>query len=116
MKAGHELDALIAEKVMGLNGAAHDGPYLGDGPALEHYSTEIAAAWQVVEKMRGRNDIQGMPIKEISVTQTASQYHCIIESYGTFSGYADTAPLAICYAALKAVGYNVESTNQEVQP
>ena len=60
MKAGRELDALIAEKVMGLN--PH---WLGDGIEVNilsigesgievpRFSTDIAAAWEVVEKLEG---------------------------------------------------------------
>lgn len=62
---GRELDALIAEKVMGRDdnkgvcaprrGTLDDtyGRVLPDGyrERTPHYSTDIAAAWQVVEKM-----------------------------------------------------------------
>jgi hypothetical protein len=60
-EAGRELDVFIAEKVMGYMGARLDPkarPYHGSlyddsGILLSvpNYSTEIAAAWQVVEKL-----------------------------------------------------------------
>jgi len=40
MPAGREMDALVAEMVMGQTECAR------------HYSTDIAAAWQVWEKMK----------------------------------------------------------------
>lgn len=68
LKPGRELDALIAEKVMNRPiYVAHDGtphfadlsPKKRDGRVVEtpysivpSYSTNIAAAWEVVEKMR----------------------------------------------------------------
>src|SRR4030042_6402550 len=76
MPAGRELDALIAEKVMGLNlkhlPAVYEERYTSDGkdgwsgfvcprcrypqdmldgPCCQQYSTNIFAAWEVVEKM-----------------------------------------------------------------
>ncbi len=87
---GPELDALVAEKVMGWTELMIRG---GGVPA---YSTSIADAWTVVEKF--------------------SDFDWKLESHGeghTFTIYkdathycgdADTAPLAICYAALNAAG------------
>lgn len=131
MKAGRELDGLVAEHVMGL--PRPDGPlppYTGNEVVIEpfdymgwvvqssgydagdeleivphRYSTDIAAAWQVVEATD--------PACEWSVTKTAGdEYHCEIR--GVLSGctthaeaYADTAPLSICLAALQALGVEV---------
>lgn len=57
MKPGRELDALIAEKVMRWN-REHDecglppGVYGSDNiQPFPHYSTDISAAWEVVEKI-----------------------------------------------------------------
>ena len=104
MQPGRELDALIAEKVMGQNTRGLSGcgswgcgcssdPY----PHLPKYSEDIAAAWRVVEKLDGT-------------------YEPVIERHGpgwtawfdSNQAWADTAPLAICLAALKAVGVQVE--------
>ena len=72
-EAGRELDALVAEKVMGWyrkDGPPPDGggdrwlfePEPGDREfsfehaeygTLPHYSTDIAAAWEVAEKFKG---------------------------------------------------------------
>lgn len=61
MKPGRELDALVAEKVMGLPKPYETRPG-GDWVynvqdsfvpvrTLKRYSTDISAAWEVVEKM-----------------------------------------------------------------
>lgn len=65
MKPGSELDALVAEKVMGLERVMTPGfgmevgwrpihSNLGASP-LKSYSTDISAAWEVVEKMKQIN-------------------------------------------------------------
>jgi hypothetical protein len=76
MKAGRELDALIAERVMGWHNN-RDNPnesgmwgimdYRADGsPVLAadfpEYSTDMAAAWEVVEKLlaEGRDFTLGL--------------------------------------------------------
>jgi hypothetical protein len=123
-EAGRELDALVAEKVMGCSPvkgtACHCGGYPNKhhnmskqgyphdphanihGPTRElaYYSTDIAAAWLVVEKfeyvqleiMKDGVDCEiwkstNRPFEEWTPVSTAS---------------ADTAPLAICEAALAA--------------
>ena len=117
-----KIDALIAEHVMGWfpdMPLAYDS-YIadnGDRRAIRisssvsydlsiykncpHYSTDIAAAWLVVEKLTDRNS-----------------WFCISEKYNdrweaTFNYLtppvvADTARMAICLAALKAKGIEVE--------
>ena len=95
MKAGRELDALIAEKVMGWRLQAE--PYtcwnLPDGDQriyTPNFSTDIAAAWRVVEKMRSpdfRLNREG-------------DWVCCFGGTVAFCGDGDTAALAICRAAL----------------
>ena len=72
------------------------------------FAQEIEPAWQVVEKMRA---IQGDGAKrEVSLDSDCGKWVCEIgiEGWATdladFTSEADTAPLAICIAALKAVG------------
>lgn len=120
MEAGRELDALIAEKVMGYPAFAEKvvtklGDHLvisdhcaicgrkdGTSECLPHYSTDIAAAWEVVEKLR------------LSVLQFEDGWFADprLESYrehfwGALGAddFSATAPLAICRAALEAVGH-----------
>jgi hypothetical protein len=103
--AGRELDALVAERVMGwVQEEPQPHPvnsfaiYFGGPPP---YSTDIAAAWQVVERMRE----QEYSIALDSDTWLKHPYavHFIGGNSGCVSCTADTAPLAICRAALKAV-------------
>lgn len=121
MKAGRELDVLVAEKVMGQTDFAHlemkweegssrdgkDGwsgfvcPCCGDSELSQQmcampYSTSIADAWQVVEKAT---------YYEASWSGLHHWYLELGEGHG--EAEAQTAPLAICLAALKAVGAEV---------
>lgn len=107
MDAGRELDALIAEKVMGWTWKEVEGeqylypPRPGD-VNIPHYSTDIAAAWQVVEKLAELGMLT-------SVCWGRSGNHGIIASVDILEGgfnkpiAAHTAPLAICLAALETV-------------
>lgn len=85
LKPGRELDALVAEKVM--------------GGELRPYSTDISAAWEVVEKYKWAEP----------ELRYSDEQHCWVFSLHKASGYpnecGDTAPHAICLAALRAVGY-----------
>ena len=112
------MDALVAEKVMGSiathleaqyeEGVTRDGTdgwsgffcpacgtsasSYGKEPCARRYSTDISAAWEVVEKLE----------RDYAVTiRTWGIWEVFVDTvcYGT----ADTAPLAICRAALKAV-------------
>lgn len=125
MEAGRELDALIAEKVMGLvRCEKHPGSYchaLPDSPTkggeTRSYSTDISAAWEVVEKLS-----QVRPtcfIFKISKSPGGNHkvwvYETMFrESYDEFlerlcvEAVEDTAPHAICLAALKAIGYEAK--------
>lgn len=103
MKAGRELDALIAEKVMGIEphiiGIENMMIYLP-------YSTDISAAWEVVEKMISIRP-EKEPNAEFALVQRSKEWLCGYELYESWycSASALTAPHAICLAALKAVGY-----------
>ena len=128
MKAGRELDALIAEKVMGATvfntgpegrpskGAPYPAVIFGkdqtvmcvlhdDGEGatimrIPHYSTQIADARLVVERLTEGGEWN-------------YNFGIYRNKYGYWANFmvglepnhlADTAPLAICLAALKAVG------------
>lgn len=129
MKPGRELDALVAEKVMGLHVQRNEdliqdidkwrnhpytaalvkyGAYLTEKGSLEHYSTSIAAAWEVVDHLRKTrnlaislhdghwdNDAEGTWI----ATFETPGHVDVAESRG------ESSPHAICLAALKAVGH-----------
>jgi hypothetical protein len=120
--AGRDLDALVAEKVMGLRIVADEYATPGylqiaeEGKPwyeLPHYSTDIAAAWEVVGKLRetcwasvdgiGRPDpVWRAEFRAMSDPVTGMEAHAPV------SQIAPTAPLAICLAALKVVGVSDE--------
>jgi hypothetical protein len=122
MKPGRELDALIAEKVLGIPVRASEdaegcylpvtthpdgGYYHGHRGQIEkpilHYSTQIADAWLVVEKMKANNYCftlyDGYDPEWAALFSPRDAKLNLAE--------ADTAPLAICLAALKAVSDDV---------
>lgn len=134
MKPGRELDALVAEKVMGLvvdldNSKYFDGTQVATrkedfgaiGEAVQtisgvyhprlswplpHYSTDIAAAWEVVERLSAENWI--FDLLE-GAHEGASPWRAHFMREGERSnGYGDSAPHAICLAALKAVGVKID--------
>lgn len=120
MEAERELDALVAEKVMGKPPDYYHCPHFDKNrrmlafclcPSLPHYSKHIKAAWAIAEKYK----------KDWSTTvsvEDGKYYHCYINSNseGHFDrdgewpkrlGSAistDSAAHAICIAALVAVG------------
>lgn len=161
-----ELDALVAEKVMGLvviqnwkcgympdcgnyeatmpaftddtftekiypltPSSEFDSLYDERGPVYElhkgiepvpFYSTDIAAAWLVVEKLAQDGDEHPACIQK--GLPAYGDHDTPFEVYKNYAGYpgwtcyfadyevcahADTAPLAICLAAIKAVGVEV---------
>jgi len=123
MEAGREMDALVAELVMEWkyrtdlestwfilelykkldnpvfwNGEFGIGYAKSNGWGPFHPSTDIAAAWQVVEKFNSC---------EITIAKDKSEYVCLLDFAPDmdkwYPAVAPTAPLAICRAALKAV-------------
>jgi hypothetical protein len=113
MPAGREMDALVAEKIMGWAKHPHtDSPtFWWEGPTksyligdLPHYSTDISNAWEVLEEMQSgifsarqrfyqalneQVDIQaGLPMGQHVAWPAALGMLCKV------------MPLAICRAAL----------------
>lgn len=148
MKPGRELDALVAEKVMGLsvwrkpnlaefedsgrrgligvpsvlmghsaqqiNDMFHTADLLAEGDSyrvgaedstqlVPHYSTDIAAAWEVVERSRKTHSFTVSSEWEHS-WHCEVKWHLEDNTQGDSWAQADAAPHAICLAALKAVG------------
>ena len=112
MKPGRELDALIAEKVMGETvtwGGDPGGtiiPWVGEPDGIQGecppYSTDIAAAWAVVEK----DDGWGFDWRLKRWAASSKPWTCTadrITDSRRFYVEAVTAPLAICLVALRAV-------------
>jgi hypothetical protein len=113
MTPGRELDAVIAEKVMGWTRLSHpygeqthktlDGRTIladflsaPDGMKLPHYSTDISAAWEVVEKLRELGWYLAIH------SDPKRGYFATIPRADGIQIESETAPHAICLAALKA--------------
>ena len=100
MPAGREMDALVAEKVMEWHMVKWVG-WCNDNDILMHSvffpSTDISAAWEVVEKLTMfsiAGPIPGKPYFSVWV---------YIKGKGHTNTTGETAPLAICKAALISV-------------
>ncbi|HEV3026797.1 MAG TPA: hypothetical protein VG457_04450 [Planctomycetota bacterium] len=119
--AGRELDALVAEKVMGWLSVRKQsianamGQHVMDDfvglstststiPQLvPRYSTMIQEAWKVADELRGRS--QFVAVISGLGPQGVQPWICKINRDGGFiEERADTAALAICLASLKSVG------------
>lgn len=128
MEAGRELDALVAEKVMGwklenyetsepastdrhyLDASRNDGwAWVGRETDIEAWqwqpSTDIAAAWEVVEKLLPCQFTLGSPEKESAKGDVwyAEFGEWVDHLFQGEEATAPTAPHAICLAALKAM-------------
>ena len=128
MTAGRECDALVAEKVMGytlseLSLPAYpkyklfdieSGEFSGYVKEVPHYSTDIAAAWEVVKRMPIPFKLEKCWEKAYQIGPegwsacwcTDADCEGCNENSRCTNGddaWAETAPLAICRAALKAL-------------
>lgn len=106
LPAGRELDALISVQLFGVREFLDedDAYYLGENQMpvrLPDYSTDIAAAWEVVEKLK---NVSGATIG-VRVHPTAGYSINVYQLGMNYWPTADTAPLAICRAALLVVGF-----------
>lgn len=104
MEAGREMDCAVDEFIFG-NEWTHIAPGV-PWDDIPTYSTDIAAAWQVVEKLE-----RDYPHSIIRVSNGDSDScDCDILGYGklgvahiSIDGGLENAPLAICRAALLAI-------------
>lgn len=140
MKPGLELDLLIAKEVMKFDTSplhhVFGGSYPGvciychqpgwhpqysprESPCCPKYSTSISDAWQVVEKLKPHEDYVEFHLTDDEHSSIAIW----AEAEGVyFSGFClgtgeecaagESAPHAICLAALKAVRSSFERINE----
>jgi hypothetical protein len=94
MSVGREMDVTVGYHVMDLHAPPEIYP---------DYSTDIAAAWEVVNK--SSSFMVTMQDEDLGYTKWYCEY---ATETGYFEAEADTAPLAICRAALLAVMENTE--------
>lgn len=107
-----KIDTLVAEHVMslelrdGLVDMSEELNSKGCWREPKPYSTDIAAAWEVLEKYLAEgNDIELMYCKEYGCWNA-----CLVD---IAAENGDTAPLAICLAALKAKGIDTRDLEGE---
>lgn len=112
MQAGRELDALVAEKVMGWKLGDNRGApawFAHDEFRCEVWqfkpSEDIAAAWEVVEKLGKTWWFDVELTGNLWHAQFESQEH-ISERQFADDYSTDSAPHAICKAALMAMGHS----------
>lgn len=116
MPAGRDMDKLIAEKVFGWDDFwCNDRQLMGYPPCeqvsimeaerhpVPYYSTDIAATWEVVEKVASLGCGYMVEDAEEGHICTFFKGFKFPRRIDEYEAEADTAPLAICRAALKAV-------------
>ena len=117
--ASRDLDYLIAEKVMGWKYARNAGAFYPPnlhpeqnviGHEVPHYSTSIADAWRIVEKLSKQYQVTvSSPCDELRYWTVYLHHH----GYRCFQDIKHeaesdiSAPHAICLAALKAMAEEV---------
>jgi hypothetical protein len=95
LQAGPEMDAEIGLRVFGYKLVS-----LATLQPTPRYSTDVAAAWLVVEKMRE------MGLRPILMPDWGHQWQVKVyreSEHIVETAWFDTAPLAICRAALAAL-------------
>ncbi len=114
-----ELDAWVAEKVMGLENNK-DGPFYGghnkgqiwamnEVPVIDCplYSSDISATWEIVDRLRSEgHDFVIASYKQSGHDHWYVKINAKPEMYYIAQGDNLSAPKAICEAALKAMGYH----------
>jgi len=115
--ADRELDALVAEKVMGFEVGIYESyrgitgisyvckdKYPSGEFDLPNYSTDIKAAWEVVEKFSD----ESFELDHFCDGVWTCKFRWVDdEGESEAEAKAKTAPRAICLAALKAMGVEV---------
>jgi hypothetical protein len=101
MPAGIEMDAMIGAKIFGIKQEEHSWSDLsGNQVTLGYFSTDIAAAFEVVEKLCRENGCDVVKVCKRD-PELWGEWSC---NFGLGAeAFADTAPLAICRAALLTI-------------
>ena len=113
-QANRHTDALIAAKVLRLApcpdvpGTFYPPRALANLSPIpsppRRYSTDIGAAWQVVEDLIGAGYQVGVFITPVAQRSSGMWTCAIADGNGGAKAAAETAPLAICRAALSLTG------------
>lgn len=115
-EAGRELDALVAEKVMGLMPALSVtaeplvlAPVSGGftSQPVKHYSTDIRAAWEVVMALDVKQIVTSVCNDDCQIFYVRmwdrNAPYAYYPTENAVNASSNSAPHAICLAALKAV-------------
>ena len=93
-----EINVLIAEKLMNVDFEDVDGVRYYEGHCdPKQYSGDISAAWEVVVKLSE----QGLYTR-VSNVAGLGKWRCATN--GRITDFCETAPMAICLAALNTIG------------
>ena len=101
MPAGREMDALVAKNVMKLEFPVYEFDGYKHQYKPKPYSTNIAAAWEVVDKINSQESLYNFELSKDDKSWMCEWWSK--ETQEPIWATADTAPLAICRAALLAV-------------
>lgn len=106
MKPGRELDALVAEKVMGWTKGVTGWAKPGGGGCLDlpEFSEDIAAAMRVLHAVTQRLGTDYYPILMRPYADWFAGFSMSYPDCCDWEATAEGLPEAICLAALKAVG------------
>lgn len=120
-----KIDALVAEHVMGFNDKVYQASRslskthtVMSQLTIPHYSTDISAAWEVVEKLfDGGFDTE----IQVYLTDENKRLHRVVlneskRQENAFCEFAESAQQAICLAALRAKGISVHADTNESNP
>ena len=92
-----KIDRLIAQHIMSNE--------ILWGDTIPHYSTDIAKAWEVVEEMNPEYNFFIRMLHRPAVRVIRKEY---MGHENTSTIFDESAPMAICLAALKAKGVEVD--------
>src|SRR5689334_4109723 len=116
------IDVLVAEKIFGCKpkyedkclcaNRAHTDERGPEVPFIKFYSKEIKSAWEIVENWVDEECRFCNIAYNVTKPEFSNYWSCAFwDNWEApkFIANAPTAPLAICLAALKAGGYDVEN-------
>jgi hypothetical protein len=114
--AGPALDRLVAERVMGQEHAGECGlgdadcpgqfrPVVGRWGCLPPYSTDIAAAWEVVERVVAEGGYVRLDYDRDYGGEHRRGWTFALNGSANWQEFLPTAAEAICRSALKDAGF-----------
>jgi len=100
MPAGQDMDLLIADHVLKMDSDMWNRLFFYTMNNKTKFSTDMSCAWMVVEKLCGENGCDIVKVCKRDPELLRGEWSC---NFGLgFEAFGETAPLAICRAALLA--------------